>query len=226
MPFTLSEVIPWGRSYDEYLEIFALSRVDLDKRILGCGDGPAGFNAEATRRGHRVVSCDPVYRFDADQIRGRVEIVCGTMIDQLYRNQWDYLWNRFRSPEDLVQYRLGVMNLFLDDYPRGKREGRYRIAGLPCLPFRDAEFDLALCSHLLFTYTAQLPIEFHLRGILEMCRVAREVRIFPLLGLDRRVSCHLAPALSNLRGCGLKSTVQKVDYEFQRGANAFLRIGE
>ncbi len=56
----LTEVIPWGRSFDEYRLMFALSERDLVGRILGCGDGPASFNAEATAEGHSVISCDPI----------------------------------------------------------------------------------------------------------------------------------------------------------------------
>ena len=39
--------------------MFRLSDDDLAGRTLGCGDGPASFNAEATAAGHNVVSCDP-----------------------------------------------------------------------------------------------------------------------------------------------------------------------
>jgi hypothetical protein len=49
--FTLSDVVPWGRSFDEYQRMFVLSEDDLATTILGCADGPASFNAEATRRG-------------------------------------------------------------------------------------------------------------------------------------------------------------------------------
>src|SRR5262245_8544638 len=66
---TLDQVLPWGRSFDEYCRMFALTDADLSGRILGCGDGPANFNAIATRRGLKVVSCDPVYRWNADDIR-------------------------------------------------------------------------------------------------------------------------------------------------------------
>ena len=69
--FTLEQVVPWGRSFDEYRRMFGLSDDDLDLRIIGCGDGPASFNAEATRRGARVVSCDPIYRLETAQIRDR-----------------------------------------------------------------------------------------------------------------------------------------------------------
>jgi hypothetical protein len=37
----LAEVIPWGRSFDEYRRMFALTDGDLAARVLGCGDGPA-----------------------------------------------------------------------------------------------------------------------------------------------------------------------------------------
>ena len=42
----------------EYRRLFALTDEDLVGRILGCGDGPASFNAEATARGHAAASCD------------------------------------------------------------------------------------------------------------------------------------------------------------------------
>ena len=43
--FTLDQVVPWGRSFDEYRRMFALSDDDLTGSILGCGDGLASFNA-------------------------------------------------------------------------------------------------------------------------------------------------------------------------------------
>ena len=71
--FTLDHVVPWGRSFDEYRAMFGLSEADLDLRVLGCGDGPASFNAVATRRGATVVSCDPIYRWSAAEIQSRIE---------------------------------------------------------------------------------------------------------------------------------------------------------
>lgn len=48
MPFSIDRVIPWGRTLAEYRAMFDLSESDLCGRILGCGDGPASFNAEMT----------------------------------------------------------------------------------------------------------------------------------------------------------------------------------
>lgn len=94
MPITLKEVVPWGRSFDEYVEMFSLSADDLKRSIVGCGDGPASFNAEMRRMGRRVVSVDPLYQFSAEQIRGRVEEAYRTIIDQLVLNQASYRWTR------------------------------------------------------------------------------------------------------------------------------------
>lgn len=52
---------------------------------------------------------------------------------------------------------------------------------LPNLGFGNGVFDLALCSHFLFTYSEQLSIDFHVAAIGEMFCVAGEARIFPLL---------------------------------------------
>jgi hypothetical protein len=64
----LNEVVPWGRTLQEYKLMFALSDTDLNKKILGCGDGPASFNTEMTELGYSVVSIDPIYEFSVDQI--------------------------------------------------------------------------------------------------------------------------------------------------------------
>jgi hypothetical protein len=67
----LSSIVPWGRSFDEYRAMFALSDADLQGRVLGCGDGPASFNAEATAMGARVVSVDPIYAHSAARYESR-----------------------------------------------------------------------------------------------------------------------------------------------------------
>ncbi len=69
MAFDYGEVVPWGRSYEEYLRMFALSESDLARPLLGCADGPASFNAGMTRLGHRVISVDPLYRHAAREVR-------------------------------------------------------------------------------------------------------------------------------------------------------------
>ena len=222
--FTLDKVVPWGRSYDEYCRMFALTSADLQTRILGCADGPASFNAISTERGSTVVSCDPLYAFDASQIRSRIDEVARDILDQTRRNRDEFVWTSIQSLEELQRVRMDAMDRFLADYDTGKSQGRYIDAGLPELPFADRSFDLALCSHFLFLYSDQLGETFHNAAVLELCRVARDVRIFPLLALGSVKSPFLASTTATLRHAGCEVTIERVPYEFQRGGNEMMRI--
>ena len=222
--FTLNSIVPWGRSFDEYRRMFALSDGDLRGRILGCADGPASFNAEATVRGHQVVSCDPLYRFSREEIGARIRETADTVIDQTRRNAHEFVWESIGSVEELGRLRLGAMNAFLDDYDAGIREGRYVEAALPTLPFGAGTFDLAVCSHFLFLYSAHVSEDLHVAALHELCRVAREVRIFPLLALAGTRSPHVEGCRSTLEAAGLDVSVVPVGYEFQRGGNEMMRV--
>jgi hypothetical protein len=101
------------------------------------------------------------------------------VIDQTRQNQNEFVWEVISSVEELGKARMAAMKAFLDDFPAGLVEGRYLNSELPTLPFPDDSFDLALCSHLLFLYSQQLDEEFHHSSLLELCRVAKEVRVFP-----------------------------------------------
>lgn len=222
--FTLDQVVPWGRSFDEYTRMFALTPADLQQRILGCGDGPASFNAEGNVRGVRIVSCDPLYRWNPDQIRGRIEATAGQVLDQTARTAHEFRWDVIRSVDELRTVRLAAMDRFLEDYRRGAREGRYVAAQLPELPFASASFDVAVCSHFLFLYTAHLTEAFHVESVRALCRAARDVRIFPLLALGGALSAHLDATLEALRSSGHEVAIERVPYEFQRGGNQMLRV--
>jgi len=224
MGFTLDKVVPWGRSYDEYLAMFALTKTDLTRHILGCGDGPAGFNAELTRRGGRIVSVDPIYAFDATQIKKRISETREKVLTQLRNNHNDYIWDAIASIEELERVRMAAMDTFLADYDNGKRKGRYIDGELPTLPFVSGVFDLALSSHFLFLYSMHLSAEFHLQALREMLRVAREVRIFPLITLDGMPSPHLGFVTESLSKQGYRIEIKPVLYEFQRGGNEILVV--
>src|SRR4051794_13358657 len=107
---TLNNIYPWGRSFDEYRRMFRLTEDDLQRSILGCADGPASFNAELTRRGGRVVSCDPLYRFDATSIRGRIDTSYPEMVGRAVRGRERFVWDVIRSPEELGRVRMAAMN--------------------------------------------------------------------------------------------------------------------
>jgi len=224
MRYELSDVLPWGRSFEEYVKMFSLTEDDLNRAILGCADGPAGFNARMNRRGRRVVSCDPIYSFTRQQLSSRIEQACTEIIEQTRKHMDNFLWSSIGSIEELRETRMSAMELFLADYDDGKAQGRYIDAELPTLPFSDTAFDVALCSHFLFLYSDRLSLDFHRQSIAQLCRVAREVRIFPLIDLDLRPSPHVRPIAHCLEDEGLAVSIERVDYEFQRGGNEMLRI--
>ena len=222
--FMLDQVVPWGRSFDEYRRMFSLTETALAGHIVGCGDGSASFNAEATRRGGRVTSCDPIYEFGESDIRRRIAATYDEMLEQTRRNAEEFVWDSIQSVEELGRIRLAAMRGFLEDYERGGVEGRYVNAALPALPFCDGEFDLALSSHFLFLYSSQLGAAFHKSALREMCRVATEVRVFPLLALGGRPSPFVDHCADDLRRVGFDVTIDHVPYEFQRGGNQMMRV--
>lgn len=220
----LEEVVLWGRTLEEYKSMFSLSETDLNAKILGCGDGPASFNAEMTELGHSVVSIDPVYQFSAEQIEQRVRATYEPVISQVKQNSSNYIWKNFRDADELGKARLNAMEKFLLDYEFGKNAGRYLYQSLPSLEFVDDRFELCVCSHLLFLYSEQLSLDFHVASIHELLRIAPEVRIFPLLKLDGEPSLYLELILEDLSNKGYRAQVQSVAYEFQKGGNQMLRI--
>ncbi|MGF1566818.1 MAG: SAM-dependent methyltransferase [Nodosilinea sp.] len=224
MGFMLDTVIPWGRSFAEYVAMFNLSPTDLDGRILGCADGPAAFNHELTRRGGRVVSFDPIYAATAAAIRDRIAATFDDVLDKVRANQGEFVWTQIRSPEELGRVRQAAMDAFLADFEAGKTQGRYVAAAFPNLPFAAGRFDLALCSHLLFLYGPQLSLDFHLQAIQAMLRLAPEARIFPLLELGSQPSRHLDGVMAALNVLGYRTRIDPTAYEFQRGGHQMLRV--
>ena len=224
MSFRLEKVVPWGRSFDEYVAMFALDRDDLRTSILGCSDGPASFNAALTNRGGSIVSVDPLYQFTAEEIAGRIDDTYDIVMKQARQNAHEFVWTQIRSLAALGQVRMSAMRSFLSGYPQGKSEGRYINAELPDLPFAAGTFDLALCSHFLFLYSEHFDREFHLQSLRELCRVAREVRVFPLVELGSIRSRHVDAVASELSAEGYQVSIERVDYEFQKGGNEMLRL--
>ena len=222
--FDFETAVPWGRSCSEYQAFFALEGLPPDTRVLDCGAGPSSFAVEATERGLSVCAADPLYSVSADRIAHRIEEVRPTMLASIRQAQARFVWDQYGTPEKQEAVRLAAMQRFLADFGSHRREARYVAVALPSLPFRDRAFDLALSSHFLLLYSEQLDLDQHLAAVREMLRVAREVRIFPLLDMAGRPSPHLAPLRRALGELGHASEVRTVAYEFQKGGNEMLRV--
>ena len=220
----LKNVVPWGRTFDEYREMFSLNDDDLKRKILGCGDGPASFNAELTSLGGSIVSIDPTYQFSKADLKGRISEVYDEVMPQMELKKDRYLWKSIASVEELGKFRMQAMDVFLSDYEQGKKSGRYLNEALPTLSFSEQQFDLALCSHYLFLYSEHVDLEQHIKSMKELCRVSKEVRVYPLLTLNGEVSPHLAPVMNSLVKSGSQVSLVPVKYQFQKGATEMLVV--
>src|SRR5690349_25141031 len=109
MSIALDQVVPWGRSLSEYRRLFDMSERDLAATILGCGDGPASFNAEMSALGYSVISCDPIYAFSKEQIARRVQETYSPIVEQVRLKVENYVWTDFRDPDDLGPHRLATV---------------------------------------------------------------------------------------------------------------------
>ncbi|MEM6450601.1 MAG: SAM-dependent methyltransferase [Cyanobacteria bacterium P01_D01_bin.105] len=224
MAMQLDSVVPFGRSFDEYINMFLLTATDLHRSILSVADGPASFNAEGTERGYKIQSLDPLYAFSADEIKDRFYAVRDGIIQQIRDTPKDWVWHYHASPDALQAQRTQVTERFAADYQKGQQQGRYTTGALPDLPYADNAFDLGLCSHFLFLYSQQLDVDFHIEAIAAMLRVCKEVRVFPLLTLGREKSPHIEPVTKYLEARGFTCAVVPVMYELQKGGNKMLKI--
>lgn len=204
--------------------MFALADEDLAGPILDCPGGAASFAAEARERGVSVVAVDPVYAAPSDWLAGHAveEAVrgnrhTGSSVDS-------FVWTFFADLHDHLQRRTAAAAIFGRDL--AAHHSTYVAGSLPCLPFRDASFDLVLSSHLLFMYADRLDEDFHIAAVCEMARVARrEVRVFPLISDAGTDTAGLVEAV---RGAvtrrGYTTEVRPSHYEFQRGGDKMLII--
>jgi hypothetical protein len=224
MAVSLTQIVPWGRSLREYEKMFSLKADDLSNGVLDCGGGPASFTAELSQQGVRTIAVDPIYAFSGADIRSRFDALVEPMMAQIRASPDDWTWGFHRDADDLRANRQKALEGFLADYEDGKRSQRYLTAELPALPFESDSFGLAVCSHLLFLYSDLLSEDFHVRAVLELCRVAPEVRIFPLLTLARKPSPHLPAVRSAVESRGWATSLDRVNYELQRGGNEMLRL--
>ncbi|MFE9574768.1 methyltransferase domain-containing protein [Nocardia sp. NPDC006044] len=218
----LGEFLVSSRSLAEYRAIFSLTDADLHGRILDCPGGAASFTAEASALGAQVTATDPVYRRPPGDLRGLAIAETDRGSDWATAHSERYRWDWYGGPRQHREMRHAAARLFGDDVL--VNPGRYVAAELPSLPFPDDSFDLALSSHLLFTYADRLDADFHLAALVELARVcAGEVRAYPLVDHLGNAQHDLVAYLrKELEDKGIRTGLREIDYEFHHGANTVL----
>ena len=220
----MRKLVLWGNHVDEYPEMFALSTADLNARLLEYGCGASAVNAEFNEKGGLISSCDPLFNLDQATLFTQVSLVFEDMVARITRSQEKFDFSHYGSLEALIATRRQGMEKFFADYEKGKAEKRYLPINDHVLPFADFTFDFALSSHYLFADLDDQDVDFHLQAIRELARVAKEVRIFPLIDRQGQPSPFLGPVLLGLQQEDYGVEVREVKYHLEPKGNAMLRV--
>lgn len=221
MSLQLENILVTGRTYEEYMAFFE----DLKgKKVLDCPSGASSFVKEANEKGAEASGVDLIYAFAAREIRDQGR----KTIEKIYEDiSWmdGFSFGFYGSIENHRKQREEALESFCKDF----NCENYIHGELPKLDYEDGSFDLVLSSHLLFTYDDRFSYQFHKDSILEMLRVGKEVRLFPLVdfknsrvGEERNFSPFVYRFLEDLKGYNCE--IIKVDFEFQPGAGYMLKI--
>lgn len=215
-----------GRTFDEYLKIFGLDENILKEGpVLDCAAGAASFSAEARQLGIDATACDIMYGLSFERLLQKGEDDLAHVFEKIKDVSHLYTWKYYKDMADVVRHRKKALDLFTGDFQKGYQDRRYVRCVLPEISFPDGAFNLVLSGHFLFLYGDRLDLDFHKACLKELVRVTRkEVRIFPLLGLDAKPYPYMDEILSFLETLGVNAEMEEVPFEFFSGATKMMRI--
>lgn len=212
----------WGRTLAEYEQMFNLYNMPVSWRVLSVADGPSTLNNELRERGITIISVDPIYAEDVDTLKALFAESYTFNKRLFYDNPTRFNYQSNDDIEALLAKRQRTFELFLTNFQQNR--SHYVVGELPELPLASASYDLCLCANLLFMFDHVLDFSFHRQAIDEMVRVSREVRIFPLYGLDGQESRWLNGVISHLDERPLVWSIEPNTYGVWKNGNRYLRI--
>lgn len=218
-----ADVLVSARSLREYVDMFGLDEADLRRRIVDCPGGAASAVAEICAAGGDAVAVDPQYALGAEELKARIHADVDRAVAHLQRREVDYDWDVRGGLVGHETIRRKAAGQMLDHMAAAPE--RYIAGALPGLPLADDSADLVLCSHLLFTYADRLDTEDHAAAIVEMARVAPEVRIYPLVDHAGNPLPELVRSvIAKLKKERLTSRIEPVVRPFQLAATTQLVV--
>lgn len=221
----MKKFVLWGHHLKDYIEMFDLSDNDLSRNILEYGSGATSFNKEMTDAGYRVISCDPLFSKSHEALESYVFDTFNSTINEMQVMGKQYQLKGDDEIEQLISSRRNGILKFLSDYDLGLNEKRYLpVSVSSSLPFDNYEFGLGLISHHLFVNYTEQGVDEHVRLIEEMVRVTGEVRVFPLLDKNAKISNLLGPVMLELQKKQLGVEIRQVNSQLKRAGNAMLRV--
>ncbi len=153
----LDRVVFFGRTFEEYLKMFALTLADIEGRsVLDCPSGPGWLCRGGQKKGtecHRI-------RPDVSPIAsGLRRIAMGDIESTKEKIANDPNFPKANLETYHHEKRKAWSSSF-QDYSEGVKQGRYVPASLPSLPFADGQFDLVLSGTPPFCYASQKMVAF------------------------------------------------------------------
>lgn len=220
----MQKLVLWGQGIDDCREMFGLSEEEMNSKILEYGCGPSAVTIQQFKKQRSVVSCDPLFILDKATLVSKTQMIFAEMAKEISKEQKLFDFSRSGGLEHLLEERRSGMQEFFVDYDLGKKEGRYLGVSSYPLPFADFSFDFALSAHYLFAGLEEQTLDFHIDLIRELARVAKEVRIFPLIDRQGNTSELLGPVLLALQKDNYGVEVREVDFHLHQTGNAMLRV--
>lgn len=220
----MSLLVLWGHHVDDYQEMFNLQENELRGKILEFGCGPSAFNIELAGVAEKRVSCDPLFNLDSDTLKAKSGLIFADKCKEAQENSKKYTLHHYETLQTLIQKRAAGMRSFFEDYDLGKKQGRYVAINEIHLPFEDFSFDLALSSYYLFSQLEDQSVDFHVAILKELARVAKEVRVVPLVDNHEHLSPLLGPVLLALQQENYGTEIRSVDYPLAYPGSAMLKI--
>ena len=220
----LERIVFIGRTFEEYLDMFLLSKEELQgKKILDCPADACLFTAIGNKSGFDVTACDIAYYHSGEDLKNKGLLDIEHTMEYMQSAKKNYKWDYFGDVSGLKKHRQNALQDCAKDMKENKE--RYIPVTLPSLPFDNDEFDILLSAHFLFMYADRLDYQFHVSTLNELLRVTKEeIRIFPLVDLEGKRYEHLDKLIHNLAVNGYRIEEVKVPYEFQANANSMLKI--
>ena len=210
-----------GRGWSEYMKMFNLEKAYLkNKKILDCAAGASSFTAHLANQGFDITAVDILYDLKPDELENKCYEHLKLLVKSLSAIKSSFVWSFFPNVGELERYRQNACQEFSIDYQRHPE--RYIPTDLNSLPFPDNEFNLVLCSHLLFIYDHRLDYEFHYNSIKEMLRVCKgDLRIYPLVKHHEQKSAYVEKIRKDFQDY-VQMELVKVDYQFRKGGNEMM----
>ena len=221
----MERLVLWGHHLDEYRDMFDLPDAALGMRFLEFQSGVSAFQYELRGIAAHLLSYDTWFDLSQEALREKVTASFSARLAQIRAEITAFDLNRYdQSIEKLVHYRQQGIEHFFADYDLGHAEGRYVCPIQPELPFPAFFFDYALSAHHFFSNMAPQTLDYHVKTIIDLAHVAKEIRIFPLVDALGKPSELLGPVILALQQKNYGIEVRKVGYHLQPRGDAMLRI--